>query len=104
MSNRSFAFYSVSGGMFRPPPPPKTFLFYGPQRRKRTTFRQACHAVWACGIMGWTQAQAAAVLGLHPSTVNAILHGRLFAAAYPIPLVVFRGRASANDNQHSFDF
>ncbi|MFC7475611.1 hypothetical protein ACFQS7_14660 [Dankookia sp. GCM10030260] len=77
---------------------------YGPQRRKRTTFREACHVLWACGIMGWTQAQAADEIGLHPSTVNVILRGKLFPVAYPIPLLPPVRRWHANDNQADFGF
>lgn len=104
MRKHLFTMKSLSDHGFRRPPSDQNLFLFGPRRRKRTTYQQACYAVWACGIMGWTQAQAADVIGLHPSTVNAILHGRLFAAAYPIPLPQMRGRAPANDNQPDFGF
>lgn len=77
---------------------------YGPKRRKRTTFREACHVLWACGIMGWTNAQAADEIDLHPGTVSAILRGKLYPVAYPIPLPPPLRWLPANDNQGDFGF
>ncbi len=50
------------------------------------THLKACHVIWAVLVKGWTQTQAAIVIGLNVGTVNHIVHGRRFPHAYPVPL------------------
>lgn len=39
-----------------------------PRGRNRTTYLQACHALWAVCEMGWTQTNTAFVLGINQTT------------------------------------
>lgn len=53
------------------------------------TFQKACHVRWACSIMGWSQTEAAIVVGLNQGTVCHVVHGRRFPQAFPVPIPGF---------------
>lgn len=62
-----------------------------PWTRKRTTYIDACHALWAVHVMGWTQTATANVLRLNQGVVSRIVHGLQFPNAYPLPIAGFGG-------------
>ena len=55
------------------------------KRRYPCTHELACHALYFVFVLGWTQQQAGLVIGIHPGTVNHIIHRRRFRRAYPVP-------------------
>lgn len=59
--------------------------------RNETTFLDACRALWAVRVMGWTQTAAAHVLRLNQGTVSRIVRGLQFPDAYPVPIPGFGG-------------
>lgn len=76
---------------------------YCPCHRVRTTLEDACFALWAVNIAGWTQTRTANWLGLNQGTVSRIVRGLSFPDAFPIPLPEFRVRTRQH-NQRFFDF
>lgn len=50
------------------------------------TYLKACYVLWAVRIKGWTQTQAAIVIGLNVGTVCHVIHGRRFEMAIPVPI------------------
>ena len=59
------------------------------KRRYRCTHEKACHVLWAVLVMGWTQTQAAIVVGLNVGTVSRIVHRKRFPNAIPKPIPGF---------------
>lgn len=49
------------------------------------TFKKACHVKFAVLVLGWTQTQAAIVVGLNSGTVSKIINGLRFPASKPMP-------------------
>lgn len=75
-----------------------------PWTRKRTTYIDACHALWAVHVMGWTQTATANVLRLNQGVVSCIVRGLRFRNAYPIPIAGFGGEALAAQRQGELPF
>ena len=63
--------------------------------RKRTTPMDACHALWAVCVKGWTQTATAHVLRLNQGVVSRIVRRLRFPDAYPIPISGFEGKRRA---------
>lgn len=59
-----------------------------PLRRRRLpcNFDKACNVLWLVRMMGFSQSQAAVIVGLNVGTVCHVIHGRRFPNAYPVPL------------------
>lgn len=50
------------------------------------TFEKACYVLWAVLVMGWTQTQAAIVIGLNVGTVSRVVNRDRFPNAVPKPI------------------
>lgn len=75
-----------------------------PRGRNRTTYLQACHALWAVCEMGWTQTNTAFVLGINQTTVSRIVRGFLFRNARPLPIPGFARGMYPQRRQGEFCF
>lgn len=60
------------------------------RKRHPLTYAKACHVRWAVDIMGWTQTQAAILIGLNSGTVCHVVWRRRFPHAVPVPIPGFR--------------
>ena len=59
------------------------------KRRYPCTFEKACYVLWAVLVMGWTQTQAAIIIGLNVGTVSRIVNRKRFLNAVPKPMSGF---------------
>jgi hypothetical protein len=55
-------------------------------RKYPCTFEQACHALWAVKVAGWTQTQAALALKVNQGSISRIVHRQRFPNAYAVPI------------------
>lgn len=47
---------------------------------------KAAYVKWAVNLKGWSQTQAAVVVGLNVGTVSHVIHGKRFATVSPVPI------------------
>lgn len=75
-----------------------------PRGRNRTTYLDACNALWLVTVEKWTQTNAGIYLGLNQGTVSRIVRGLRFRGAHPVPVSRLRLAISRRFSQDEFEF